>query len=43
MIDGQDNAEEVLSANHIMASTALPAPGASQEFAKPIYDTVING
>ena len=43
MIDGQDHAESVLSAEHIMASTALPAPGASQECAKPIYDTVLNG
>jgi hypothetical protein len=43
MIDGQHNAEQVLSANHIMASTTLPAPGASQEFTKPIHDTIING
>jgi len=43
MIDGEDNTEQVLATHHIMASTTVPAPGASQKFAETIHDTVVNG
>ena len=40
---GADNTEEVVSADPIMASTALPTPWASPEFPAPIHTTVVDG
>ena len=42
-MDGQDNAEQILSLNDFLITSTLPTPRTAEKLAESINDTVING
>jgi hypothetical protein len=42
LMDGEDNAKQILTVHHLLTASALPTPGTAQQRAQPINDTVGN-